>query len=337
MPDTMARPTGKRLLVVLDASSPERYSPDHPVVRRAVGYARHDGQALMLLQVCYESSLTYGAFATRRELRSARSTVLEVASQKLAELRSALVGELDVPVEHDACWDADRAGAIVRKARSWNADVVLKTKRERSYVLGLFSSTDWELLRESPAPVWFVAPECRRGPEAGIVAAVDAVGDEPESDEHFALDESVFAVAQSISHFYGAPLLLVHAYQAPTHVPGFQGYAPVYPAAAAPGAAAAEAAASPALQHAREEAREALARRHGQAIQTFVDEHGIPLDDLEVLEGPTPDVIHQVAERHGAGLVVLGAGHKGRLQRLLGRVSAEPTLAESECDVLVVR
>lgn len=326
--------SSSRLLVVLDAKSPERYSEHSGVVERALGRARRDGQALLLLQICYESSLTYGAFASKHEIDAARTAIVDSEHEKMAKLQARLAGELGIPVEHQVCWSDDRCEAILGAARSWQADMIFKEKGERSYVLGLFSNTDWDLLRESPVPVWFVASGSGHSPEDGVVAAVDPVGDEPDSDQHFMLDHAVFEHAKRVSDIYAAPLSVVHAYQLPRGVLGLQGYVPIYPAGSLAGGA--PAAATPQIAQANREASEALARRHGEAIQMFVDQHGIPVDDLEVLEGPTPEVIRRVAQRVGAGLVVMGAADKGRWQRLLGHVSAEPSLADAPCDVLIV-
>lgn len=326
--------SGARILVVLDPASPDRHTEHSPVVARAVSRARRDGAALRLLEICYESSLTYGAFATRLEVETARNEVLDAATEKVVALQGRLARQLDVPVEYGVCWNHDRCAAILHETAAWGAEVVFKPKRDRSFILGLFGNVDWDLLRETSVPVWFVDPETDRAPEHGVVAAVDPVGDEPEAEEHFALDDAVFDHAKHLSDIYGAPLHVVHAYQIPRGITGFQGYAPIYPAGTLAGAAPVSP--TPQMIEANREARDAVARRHGEAIQTFVDEHGIPLDDIEVVEGPTPDVIRAVAERKGAGLVVMGAGSKGRWQRLLGHVSAEPSLADAPCDVLVI-
>ncbi|MFU8815000.1 MAG: universal stress protein, partial [Pseudomonadales bacterium] len=270
-----------RLLVVLDAKSPERYSEHSGVVQRALSRACRDGAAMLLLQICYESSLTYGAFASRHEIDTARTAIIDSENAKMAELQAHLESESGLPVEHQVCWESDRCAAILRAAKSWQADIIFKEKGERSYVLGLFSNTDWDLLRESPVPVWFVASGSGRGPENGVVAAVDPLGDDPDSEQHFMLDHAVFEHAKLVSDLYEAPLSVVHAYHLPRGVMGFQGYAPIYPAGTLAGAS--PVATTPQMEQANQEAREALARRHGEAIQTFVDQHGIPLDDLEVL------------------------------------------------------
>jgi nucleotide-binding universal stress UspA family protein len=322
-----------RLLVVLDDRSADQHSLDSAVIRRAAGRARRDGSAMLLLQICYESSLNHSAFASRREIESARNAVIDAETEKTLALQERLAEELEIPIDHEVTWSRDRCAAIVNAALSWEADIVFKQRGERSYTLGLFSNTDWDLLRESSVPIWFVAPSSGHVPEDGVVAAVDAVGDEPDSDQHFMLDDAVFEHAKRASDLYAAPLHVVHAYQLPRGIAGFQGYAPVFPVGTLGGTPVAS---TSALEAADREARDALARRHGEAIQMFVDRHGIPLDDIEVLEGPTPDVIRSVATRKGAGLVVMGAADKGRWERLIGHVSAEPSLADAPCDVLIV-
>jgi universal stress protein E len=323
-----------RVLVVLDSTSPEQHSAASGVVRRAMQRARLDGEAILLLQICYESSLNHVGFASRRELESARNAVIDAEAEKMAGLQAVLARDLEVPVDSEVSWNRDLGAAILDTAESWGADIIFKTKGSRGYVLGLFSNTDWDLLRQSPVPVWFVAPDADCDPVQGVVAAIDPVGDGPDDDQHFMLDDAVFEHAKRTSDLYRAPLHVVHAYQLPRGVAGFQGYAPIYPAGTL--ADVAPTVTTPQVDQAEREARDAIARRHGDAIQMFVDQHGIPLDDLLVLEGPTPEVICSVAYRKGAGLVVMGAAEKGRWERLIGHVSAEPSLAEAPCDVLIV-
>ena len=136
--------------------------------------------------------------------------------------------------------------------------------------------------------------------------------------------------AKRLSDRYAASLYAVHAYQVPRMLPGFEGYTPMLGPSTATPAAAADLALS---CHDRAE----IARRHGQVVQDFVDEHGIPVDDLIVKEGEVWQVLSEAAESRGAGLIVMGSSKKSWWDRLRGRSNAEPTLSRSSCDVLFVK
>jgi universal stress protein E len=208
----------------------------------------------------------------------------------------------------------------------------MKASEGHAFLLGLFSNTDWDLLRESPLPVWFVADdEAAGGPANGVIAAVDQYFPDDEDEcESFQLDNEAFNTAKRLSDRYAASLYAVHAYQVPRMLPGFEGYTPML----GPSSAATATAADLALTC---HDRAAIARRHGQVVQDFVDEHGIPVDDLIVKEGEVWQVLSEAAESRGAGLIVMGSSKKSWWDRLRGRSNAEPTLSRSSCDVLFVK
>lgn len=53
--------------------------------------------------------------------------------------------------------------------------------------------------------------------------------------------------------------------------------------------------------------------------------------------GEVPDAIVEVAERRGAGMIVLGTREPGVVDRLLGHSVSHAVLRTARCDVLVVR
>ena len=201
----------------------------------------------------------------------------------------------------------------------------MKTSRDEHYVLGLFSNTDWDLLRQADRPVWLTSG--KHDPSHGVVAAIECRLD--GSAGSLELDHRVFERARRVAAAYGAPFHLVHAYELP-NTAFYAGYVPLFADAPVGGAAASR------LEAERTTERHRVARLHGAAIQRFVDEHDIVLQDVKVVEGNPPTVIKAEAELHQAGLVVMGAADKGRWDRVLGRVTAEPTLEGAPCDLLFV-
>lgn len=324
------------ILSVMGASETD-WSLDNPVIARSIRLAQRFEAAIVLLQIGYDNALGHGGFLPRAEIDSARLALLASYRERLEALRESIVQRRGIDVRTDVRWSHDHADCILQAAREQAADMILKEPAARAFVLGLLPNTDWDLLRESSVPVWFVASRAATGPAQGIVAAVDQTfsDDEGEDDEKFELDNRAFETAESLSMRFAAPLYAVHAYQVPRSLPGFEGYAPLFPPA--PGATWEPTAAAAQRGEVREQARRDLAARHGALVRDFVTEHGIPLDDLVVQEGPVDQVLTHAAESRHAGLIVMGAAHKTWWERLRGHVSAEPTLADAPCDVLFVK
>lgn len=43
----------------------------------------------------------------------------------------------------------------MRKIDQYQPDLVMKESEDQGYIMGMVRNTDWELLRQSPVPVWF--------------------------------------------------------------------------------------------------------------------------------------------------------------------------------------
>jgi len=321
-----------RILAVLNASPAAQWSENDPLIRRAVDVARHFHAAVTLLDVCHDNALTYGALVPRSEIDRGRQAIIDASREQTQTLAAQLTRSYGLSVAADVRWDHDRSNCIQDAAETAEADLIIKERGDNSFLLGLFSTTDWDLLRESDRPVWFVSPESSSEISGGVVAAVDATMEEAGPEDRLLLDHQAFSCAKHLSDLFSAPLYVVHAYSVPRNLTGYAGYLPTLlpdlPVSTRVTASIADS---------DRELREQIASRHADAIRTFVDEHGIPLDDLIVAEGPVDAVLRATAEQHSAGLIVMGADQKGRWDRLLGHVSAEPTLAEARCDVLFVK
>jgi len=312
------------ILAVLGPTETQ-WTIDNPVVSRGIQLARRVAARLVLLQIGYDNSLGHGALAPRAEIDSARLALLASYREHLQELRSAVEASSGLAVDTVVKWSDDVSACIEETARERDADLILKLPEGHTFVLGLLPNTDWDLLRQSHVPVWFVSAEPEADPGRGVVAAVDQefASGGGDDDEQFTLDHRAFDAAEAISRWFGSPLYAVHAYRVPQTLPGFASYAPTFPPAPSP---------IPLTVPRRQ-----IAEHHGELVRDFVAEHGIPLDDLVVEEGPVDQVLVRAAEDRHAGLIVMGAANKTWWDRLLGRVSAEPTLAEAPCDVMFVR
>lgn len=321
------------ILVVLGTLETD-WTVEHPLIRRAVSLGQHFEAELVLLHVGFEHSLGFGVFASRADIDAGRLKLLAGYRERQQRLAEEIMAVTELEVSIETLWNHDRSGCILETVRAKGGDLILKQSGEHAYVLGLLSTTDWDLLREASVPVWFVATASVHRPEDGIVTAIDQIfADDEESDEEFRLDHECFDTAKALSDRFECPLYAVHAYLVPSTLGGYEAFLPM----SAVGAAIRPVVATGRAYTAEQDARAQVSRRHREVVQDFIDEHGIPLDDVIIREGPVDQVLTTTAEAMGAGLIVMGSSNKSWWDRLLGRVSAEPTLSNAGCDVLFVR
>ena len=313
-----------RALVII---SPDLISPDAPqqsvLLNRAVELARATGCDLELFHVCYDGAVSPTMFLDRQQQRD----VEQAAMTRDRQLLEDMVAHLDSPelsVQIDVCWDASRTDAILSKIDAYQPDLVLKQSRDHKYLVGLASHSDWELIRKSPADLWFVTEE-----GAGSVdRLVSAVGAESESDEVISpADFSAFRLAKTLADGFGAMNYPVHAYQAPLGVAQLVGYAPQFDSSANPLAG----------REAVRESRDAIARKHGRAIEAFAEHFEIDPIQVRLVEGDADVVLPQMAQTLSADVLVMSARNLSRWERFSQKLIAEPVLAEAPCDLVVVK
>jgi universal stress protein E len=105
-----------------------------------------------------------------------------------------------------AVWDYPPYEALVRRAVTLDADLIVVQKRGHHRLPALLGYTDWELLRASPTPV-LLTKSARYRPRAPVVAAVDSqnFGTRPGG-----LERRILRNASALSSALKAPL---HAVQ----------------------------------------------------------------------------------------------------------------------------
>ena len=200
----------------------------------------------------------------------------------------------------------------------------MKQSREYGYVMGLLGNTDWDLIRQSPAHLWFVSEEGSNQ----IERVVTAIGSSTDEDEMIAAEDySVFRFANRIAESFDGVNYPVHAYQVPPSIRAYAAYAPEFSGVAYPSPAAAPPGPT----------RSEVARRHGKAIQAFAEYFHMNLDRVRVVEGPASQVIPQAAEELHADLVVMAARQLSRWERLFRSVTAEPVLSSAPCDIVFIK
>jgi universal stress protein E len=309
----------RKALVVL---SPDLVRPDAPMesalIRRAISLARITGCELELFQVCYDSRLDYGLFTSARELRSERERLADKDATLLSELAARLKDE-SVNVRYEARWDYPRTDAILRKVAQAKPDIVMKQAREQSYILGLTSNADWELVRRSPAHVWLVSDEVEDIKR--VLAAIGNNHGDP-ADVTTAADYDLLETSRQVGDTFKAAIYSVNAIQMP-HPPLL-------------GAGTAEAAIASSIEP-QLKLQQEIREQHEIAVRAIANYFNIPGGNVHICEGHPNKVIPQAAGAVGADLIVMGARSIGRLERFMKSVTVEPVIAETDCDILIVR
>lgn len=310
----------KKALVIL---SPDLIQPDRPLksalLSRAIELAKSTGCEIELFHVCFDGGLNHQLTATKSRRQQLKEDLTDRDATLLAEIATRLKQE-SVKVNTEVRWDHPRTDAILRKIVQSKPDVVMKQSREHSYFLGIASNTDWDLARQSPANVWLVNDE-----QGGINRLVAAIGSRLADDVDITngTDHEILRTARSIASAFDAKVYPVNAYQVPTP----QNYL-----------ASASTVAAPIVPVTSEDnLREQLVKRHGNAIHALVQYFLIAPENVHVCEGDPNRVIPDIAKEVDADMIVLGASSIGRLERLVSTVTVEPVMAQTNCDIFVVR
>lgn len=322
---TNYEPQLKRVLVVI---SPELVKPGAPkesaLVMRAVSLAKATGCELEFFHVCYDGSLTSGFFADDVEVGREQLKRRDQEATLIAELVVSLSSE-GVTITHDTRWDAPRSEAILRKINETQPDLVMKQSRDHRYVMGLIGNTDWDLIRQSPAHLWFVSEEG----DNNIDSLVTAVGASTNNDEILAAaDYGVFSLANLVAECFDATNTPVHAYQVPLGMSSYAAYTPGFGSFVHP---------TESEMRATEEALQQIAGKHGRCIEAFAEYFHIDPRRVRVAQGRPSDVLTEVALDVNANLIVAAARNLSDWERWNQPVTAEPLLADAACDVLFVK
>ena len=289
----------QKILVVVDPTA-----QSHPCVEKAARLAASFASSIELY-VCdadqeipesWAGGTTTGQF--RGLMRERRIASLEklAAPLRARGLNVTTSSETHAPFED----------AVARHAIRMKADLVVKDAQSHTPTGRIPSArTDWILLRQVPTPLLLVRPRAWPA-RPRIAVSVDPchIGERP-----VALDESLVAIGCSVSRALSGDVEIVHALQAPPHLPG-----EVLPPRATD------------LAHARDRAAvERLADR-GQVAHTalrFV-EKGIPEGIVDLVASAQPDIL------------VMGAVGRPRFEHPTASTASQ-VLEQVSCDILIVK
>lgn len=298
-----------RLLAVVDPTAISQ-----PAVRRAADIAALFGAKLDLL-ICYHDEYLSGdRLVDAPSLQSARDNAMAAQEQKLEKLATPL-REQGLDVVTTALWRHPLFEGISWHAAQSAADMVFKDTHHHDVLKRtFFSNSDWELIRNCPAPLWLVKSA---DPLAGsLLAAIDPLH---EHDKPAALDDRILTMSKSLAEMLDLPLHVFHSYDPRTAEATVIGNAYIPPTL-------------PYL-----EIEDAIRSQHEKRFSEMTSYHEIDEKHCHLVPGLAHRQLPELARSLPAGLIIMGAVARNRLKRLFIGATAERTLEHLPCDLLVIK
>lgn len=300
----------KRILAVVDPTV-----TDQPAVRRAAWLARKSGAELELLVCYYNEYLSGDRLFDSPSLEKARDEVIQSHEQHLESLAEPLRAD-GLVVKTSAVWDHPLYEGVVRHATNSGADLVVKdTHHHSAMTRALLTNTDWNLLRTCPMPLWLVKPqELAEAPV--FVAAIDPMH---QHDKPAALDDEILHISKSVAKDVGGEVHAFHSYDPRIAV------------------ATATANAYIPVSLPFDEIEQQMHEDHQKRFTEITHFHKIEDSNAHLVAGVTHEELPLIAEKLHADVVAMGAVARNRWKRLFIGATAERTLEDLPCDLLIIK
>ena len=300
----------KKILAVVDPTV-----VDQPAVRRAAWLAKSSSAELELLVCYYNEYLSGDRLFDSPSLEKARDEVIENHEKHLETLAEPLRAD-GVVVKTSAIWDHPLYEGIVRHAIESHADIVIKDTHHHSAVTrALLTNTDWNLIRTCPIPLWLVKPR-DMGTRPVFVAAIDPMH---QHDKPAALDDEILHVSKGIAEKVSGDVHAFHAYDPRIAV------------------ATATANAYIPVSLPFDEIEQQMHEDHEKRFNEITDFHKVDKDKAHLVAGLTHEELPLIADKVKADVVVMGAVARNRWKRLFIGATAERTLEDLPCDLLIIK
>src|SRR5210317_404067 len=299
-----------KILSVIDPAVKEQ-----PGMHRAAWLAKKTGAELELLVCYYNEYLSGDRLFDSPSLEKARSEVIGSHSKHLEEMAEPLRAD-GVVVTTSAVWDHPLYEGIVRHVVSSGADLVVKDTHHHSAVArALLTNTDWHLIRTCPAPLWLVKPiDLDESPV--FVAAIDPLN---QHDKPAALDDEILQTSKFIADKVGGRVHAFHSYDPRIAV------------------ATATANAYIPVSLPFDEIEQQMHEDHQKRCTEITQFHKLDDDKAHLVAGLTHEELPLIADKLKADVVVMGAVARNRWKRLFIGATAERTLEDLPCDLLIIK
>jgi universal stress protein E len=303
-------PNFSRILCVIDPTSDIQ-----PALQRAAWIAGHSGATLELFICYYNEYLRGDQFFDSRSFQRTREEAIGMHKNRLEKMAQPL-RENGLKVRVSAVWEHPLFEAVVRHARSVSADVVFKdTHHHPASMRGIFSNTDWNLIRACPVPLWLVKPVEITGKPV-LIAAIDPTH---EHDKPAALDDAILTISKSLAKLTGAEVHAFHSFDPRLAFPvaTANAYIPVLLEVEGIG--------------------EIVRTEHEKRFAAITKSHELDAERSHFVSGLAHEELPALAKKLNASVVVMGAIARNRLKRIFIGATAERTLEELPCDLLIVK
>lgn len=295
----------RNILVLMEPGSESQ-----PAFDAALLLARRFGARLELLMSDYQDLHAAYFSPPRATVQEFRDAVMS-AHRAVLEKYVARAASAGVPAISEALWGTPFHEMALARVAATRPDLVVKHSVHHSRIeRTLFTGSDWHLIRECPVPLLLVKAPGRLE-NSRLLVCVDPLH---SHDKPASLDHRLLATANRLAGPLQAEVHALHVFSVPVPV-SIVGDAYVA-AASVPPAEATVAAATAAF-------RELLAT------------HSLPPERAHLEVGaPAREILAQ-AQALDAGLVVMGAVSRGRLDRWFVGNTAEAVLDRLACNVWI--
>ncbi|MBS0579281.1 MAG: universal stress protein [Proteobacteria bacterium] len=288
--------------------------PPKSELRKAGLLARKSGAKIELFHAItdLDPGLSFPEAVTARAVAEQRSATATQGQQKLLRMaRDRSLHGLEVTCT--ASWDFPPHEAIIRRARTIKADLVIAaTRRHRLGARMVLTNTDWELIRHCPTPVLLVkSRRLYRNPV--VIAAVDPFHAHVRPAD---LDKRLVDAGAGIAKLIRGRLDVFHAYMPLLSVAPMAGATPVM------------------LPPEMEITHEDLITRE---VRELAQTASVPAKRCHLCMGSVSSELDATVRRTHAHLVVMGAVSRSAVSRLFIGNTAERVLDRLTCDVLVIK
>lgn len=287
------------ILTILDKPKHEQVA-----LARAEELAQRTGAPLTLAAFCWQP-LAGGGPAFTPAVRDAIKRQLVEERQAWQRSLVATRNLESLTVRQKTVWTDDIAGWVAREAEKRRGTLLVKSVHKSRSLL--HTPLDWQLLRESQAPILLAQPRKRRATR-NILAALDL---RHVDRMHQSLNRQVLDAAVTFARLFDAKVHCVYAVEISQVLRDLD----VVDARRA-------------LKNAQEASREAL--------EELLEPHGIPARDVHFPVGKIGQTVPAVARTVRADLLVVGTSARRARQRFGLGSSAERLLTKAVCDVLAV-
>jgi universal stress protein E len=283
-------------------------------LRKAATLAKAFGARIELFHAILEPDpgRGYPQTITAKAMVQARAATVARCEQRLLKVAASAVFK-GLRVSSTASWDFPPHEAIVRRAQAIKADLVVAATRPHRLGAGLLlAQTDWELIRQCPAPV-LIVKSARPYRKPVVLAAVDPFHAHARPA---GLDPKLVVTGAGFAKLLGGSLQLFHAFMPLSSVAAMPGAPPVMLPASA---------------------EKAYEGRIARSVQDLGVAARVPKTRCHLYMGGVTEGLDAATRHVHADLVVMGAVSRSALTRLFIGNTAEKVLDRLSCDVLVVK